>query len=92
MAVYFVRHGETECNVNHVYYGSLDVPITENGRRQAEAVGEMLQEVRFHRVIISGLRRTRQTAEAVLSKQNPRNPIPSEWQAVAALNEMGFGA
>ena len=92
MAVYFVRHGETECNVNHVYYGSLDVPITENGRRQAEAVGEMLQEVRFHRVIISGLRRTRQTAEAVLSKQNPRNPIPSEWQTVAALNEMGFGA
>ena len=38
MKLYMVRHGETECNVQRVYYGSLDVPITEKGRRQAEAV------------------------------------------------------
>lgn len=94
MAVYFVRHGQTECNVNQVYYGSLDVAITENGRRQANSVGDMLQDVTFHRVIVSGLKRTQQTAEAVLSRQNASNtvPSPSEWQLVKGLNEMGFGA
>ena len=69
MKLYMVRHGETECNVNRVYYGSLDVPITENGRRQAEAVGDMLCDVVFDKVIVSGLCRTRQTAEAILSRQ-----------------------
>lgn len=68
MKLYIVRHGETECNVKRVYYGSLDVSITEKGRRQAAAVGDMLRNVIFDKVIISGLRRTRQTAEAVLSR------------------------
>ena len=69
MKLYMVRHGETECNVQRVYYGSLDVPITGKGRRQAEAVGNMLRNVDFDQVIVSGLCRTRQTAEAVLSRQ-----------------------
>ncbi|MDD3220957.1 MAG: alpha-ribazole phosphatase [Clostridia bacterium] len=92
MAIYFVRHGETDCNVKQVYYGSLDADITDNGRKQAEAVGDMLSEVVFDRVITSALKRTMQTAEGVLSRQNPENPEPSEWQAEAALNEMHFGA
>lgn len=92
MAIYFVRHGETECNVKGVYYGSLNVPITENGRRQAESVGEMLKAVPFQRVITSRLKRTQQTAEWVLSKQSPENPRLLEWQKKEAFNEMDFGA
>ncbi len=69
MKLYIVRHGETECNVKGVYYGSLDVSITEKGRQQAAAVGDMLRNVAFDKVIISGLQRTRQTAETVLSRQ-----------------------
>ena len=45
MKLYIVRHGETECNVKRVYYGSLDVSITEKGREQAAAVGDMLRDV-----------------------------------------------
>ena len=52
MKLYIVRHGETECNVKRVYYGSLDVSITEKGREQAAAVGDMLRDVVFDKVII----------------------------------------
>lgn len=98
-----VRHGETECNVKRVYYGSLDVPITENGRRQAEELGGMLSDVTFDKVIVSGLRRTQQTAEAILSRQAAERrrfgpslqaadtPTP-EIYPVSAFNEMDFGA
>lgn len=91
MKLYMVRHGETECNVNQVYYGSLDVSITENGRHQAEAVGDMLRNVIFDQVVVSGLRRTRQTAEAILSRQTERSLKP-EFCSVPAFNEMNFGA
>lgn len=87
MKLYMVRHGETECNVNRGYYGSLDVPITENGRRQAEAVGDMLCDVVFDKVIVSGLCRTRQTAEAILSRQTSS----AEICQAPAFNEMDFG-
>lgn len=90
MAVYFVRHGETECNVKKVYYGSLDVSINEKGRHQAEAVGEMLRDVVFDRIITSGLQRTQQTAKAILSKQNEINTIP-ELESMDVFNEMNFG-
>lgn len=92
MAIYFVRHGETECNVKQVYYGSLDVAVTDRGIAQAEAVGEMLKDVVFDRVITSGLRRTQETADALLSRQNKSHLLPEDRQICTALNEMDFGA
>lgn len=89
MKLYMVRHGETECNVQRIYYGSLDVPITEKGRQQAEAVGDMLRNVAFDQVIVSGLCRTRQTAEAILSRLETE---PGKICSIPAFNEMDFGA
>jgi broad specificity phosphatase PhoE len=34
-----VRHGETEANVNAVWHGSLDAPLTARGRAQVAALG-----------------------------------------------------
>jgi probable phosphoglycerate mutase len=42
-----------------------DVPLTDEGREQAEATRELLQEERIERVISSGLPRTVETAELV---------------------------
>jgi alpha-ribazole phosphatase len=92
MKLYIVRHGETECNVRQVYYGSLDVPITENGKKQAEAVGDMLEDIAFDQVITSGLLRTQQTASAILSK-NQKTVLPENGMCrVHKFNEMNFGA
>ena len=38
MKLYFVRHGETEWNVKKKIQGKTDIPLNENGIRQAKAV------------------------------------------------------
>ncbi len=63
--LYFVRHGESEANAAKRYAGQTDSPLTELGRRQAEAVAEALASVTFDRVVSSDLSRARDTAEAI---------------------------
>lgn len=63
--LYFVRHAESEANAASRFAGQLDSPLTEQGRRQAETVGEALKDVRFDRVVSSDLSRARDTAAAI---------------------------
>jgi probable phosphoglycerate mutase len=50
------------------------VGLTEKGRAQAEAVGELLRGVPLDRAVHSGLRRTQETAEIALKGR----PVPLE--------------
>jgi broad specificity phosphatase PhoE len=64
--VYLVRHGEVAYYDEHGRpVAPDDVPITDEGRRQAAAVAELLAPVDFDRVLTSGLRRTVETARIV---------------------------
>lgn len=38
-----VRHGQTSANVEGVWHGSTDTPLTEFGRRQADALGRWMR-------------------------------------------------
>ncbi|KAI0312499.1 histidine phosphatase superfamily [Amylostereum chailletii] len=69
--VYIVRHGETAENRGGVIQGQKDTTLNEEGRRQAERVGERFarEGVRFERVWTSDLRRTVETMERILEKQ-----------------------
>ena len=42
MALYFVRHGETEWNVKKKIQGKTDIPLNENGLAQARALAAEL--------------------------------------------------
>lgn len=66
--LYFVRHGESEGNAARIFTGHLDSPLTEAGRRQAEAVADALAKVRVDRVISSDLSRARDTAQAIAAR------------------------
>lgn len=69
MAIYFLRHGESEANVKLVFAGQLDdSPLTELGILQARAAADDLQQVRIDRIISSPLVRSRQTAIEVAKK------------------------
>lgn len=43
MILYFVRHGETDWNVKKKIQGKTDIPLNENGRRQAEQLAKELK-------------------------------------------------
>ncbi|MFW6065101.1 MAG: histidine phosphatase family protein [Candidatus Natronoplasma sp.] len=64
--IYIVRHGETEWNRDGKLQGWKDAPLTEKGKKQAEALCERLKEVEFDAVYCSPLGRTLKTAEIVL--------------------------
>ena len=59
--VVLVRHGETEWSRAGKHTGRKDVPLTEHGRRQAEAVGAALREWEFEAVLTSPLARALDT-------------------------------
>jgi len=61
--IVLVRHGETEWTVSERHTGRTDVPLTENGRAQAKALGLRLAERSFGRVLASPLLRARDTCE-----------------------------
>lgn len=45
MILYFVRHGETEWNVKKKIQGKTDIPLNENGLKQARTLaGHLVQE------------------------------------------------
>jgi broad specificity phosphatase PhoE len=60
--VVLVRHGETDWSAHMRHTGRTDVPLTEEGRHQAERVGRALRRRRFSLVLTSPLKRAAETA------------------------------
>jgi probable phosphoglycerate mutase len=56
-----VRHGQTEWSLDGRHTGSTDIPLTEEGRREAEAAGRRLAGRKFALVLSSPLSRALDT-------------------------------
>src|SRR5581483_11239219 len=63
VALWLVRHGETEWSASGRHTGVTDLPLTPAGRRQAEAVREVLGDLRPALVLSSPRSRALVTAE-----------------------------
>ena len=61
--VYLARHGETAWTVSHQHTGRTDLPLTEQGEREAVRLGERLAGLTFAAVLTSPLRRAVRTCE-----------------------------
>ncbi len=61
--IYVARHGETAWSLTGQYTGLTDLPLTEQGERNAHQLGERLKEQTFTRVFTSPLRRAVRTCE-----------------------------
>lgn len=63
--LFFVRHGESEANVQRVFAGQMDTPLTEKGRTQAKAAGVAAREQHFDLIVSSPLTRAYETAKII---------------------------
>jgi probable phosphoglycerate mutase len=61
--ILLVRHGQTEWSVDGRHTGRSDIPLTDLGRRQADALGEMLSDTAIATTLSSPLSRARETME-----------------------------
>jgi len=61
--IIFARHAETGSRYQGRYIGSTDLPISEEGRRQAQSLAVRLLEYQPVHCLASPMLRTRQTAE-----------------------------
>lgn len=64
--IYFVRHGETVLNAEHIRQGP-EGPLSERGKQQAAETGKRLVGFPIDVMIASPFERTRQTAEIINS-------------------------
>lgn len=85
--IYLIRHGITEGNEKHWYYGGADLPLTEGGRETLKALAEkgiypVLPEDAA--LYTTGLIRTEQTCEIIFGQR--------EHGVLRDLREMEFGA
>ena len=85
--IYLMRHGDvTYFDASGSTIDPERVPLNENGRAQADAAGRAFadQNVRFDRVIASGLPRTVETAQRVLAQMSQHTGIDIEpaWEEI----------
>lgn len=83
--LYLIRHGETEWNATLRYQGHADVPLSELGKAQAQALAKRLKAVKFVGFYASDLSRAYETAQTVAAVHG------QEVQAVPELRETHFG-
>ena len=63
MQIVLVRHGETEWSRSGQHTSRTDLPLVEEGRQRAAALGPALAKWDFSLVLTSPLRRARETCE-----------------------------
>ena len=65
MRIHLVRHGETAPDPPNSFYGGSEVPLSQEGKRQANCAAEFLQKEKVDLIVSSHLSRARYGAEQV---------------------------
>jgi probable phosphoglycerate mutase len=90
-AIVFIRHGETDWNLEGRLQGQRDIPLNEVGRAQAAEAGRKLRSIVDPAALpwrVSPLERTRETAEIA---RNALGLDPKAYELDDRLKELTFG-
>ncbi|MEW5785475.1 MAG: histidine phosphatase family protein [Bacillota bacterium] len=74
-----VRHGETDWNKQHLFRGRTDIPLNENGRRQARLTAALLRDLPVEAIYCSPLSRAAETAREIAAVFNREPEICLEF-------------
>ena len=94
--LYFIRHGETDWNIDRRFQGQSDIPLNQHGFEQAAANGKILsgllkkgdKPAQHYNFVSSPLSRASKTMELVLAGLG----LPEDnYQSDATLTEISFG-
>lgn len=84
--IYLIRHGEIDHTAPRSFLGWTDPPLNDNGIRQAQALGKVLQDIPFSGIFASPLQRAVQTAVLV------GGILPASVQQIESFKEINLGA
>jgi probable phosphoglycerate mutase len=82
---WFLRHGETDWNVQYLSQGNVDIPLNAKGVAQAAAAAQRLRNRGIASIVSSPLSRARDTADAVAAV------LDREVMLDEGLREVSFG-
>lgn len=83
-----LRHGQSQWNLENRFTGWTDVPLSEQGRKDAEASGRAMKGMHFDEAFVSDLVRAQDTLSIVLKTMgHPEISITKD----KALNERHYG-
>src|SRR5262249_46119749 len=82
-----IRHGQSLWNLENRFTGWVDVPLTDQGRDEAQRAGQLIGDIRFDVAYTSVLSRAQETLDIILAGLGQRPPVIRDQ----ALNERHYG-
>ena len=83
-----VRHGQSQWNLENKFTGWVDVPLTEQGEKEARQAGEKLKGYKFDVAFTSALQRAQRTLSLIIQVAGYKDlPVYMDQ----ALNERHYG-
>ena len=79
--LYLIRHGRTPANDAHLYCGSTDLPLSEEGRKELQSLH---YDISPQKILTSGMKRTEETLSILFGD------LPHEVNR--EFREIDFGA
>ena len=85
--ILFIRHGETDCNKKHLYYGHLNPSLNETGINQLKNTKKKLEKMneKINIIFSSDLKRCRESLELLEIDKNIKQHFSEN------LRELNFG-
>ncbi len=83
-----VRHGKSEWNQLGLWTGHTEVDLNEEGVAEARKAGEAIKDIEVHKIHVSDMKRTQQTAHHIKEALGITN---KEHTTHAALKERHYG-